>query len=98
MGNEGALLKQTKKYLKSQNVFYIKFNDKFTYGIPDLCIFLKGRSIWVELKREGSNLRETQGRTIQRIRDSGNEAFVIRSLEEIKMILRRSLTGEKNEN
>lgn len=77
-----VLAKKIKKYLKERNIFYIKFNDKFTLGIPDFCIFLKGYpGIWIETKRPNEGFQPNQEYTIEKINESLDVAFAIRSYD-----------------
>lgn len=55
---------------------------------PDRLFGVRGRAVFVEFKRPGAPLRETQGKEIERMRASGLEAYgPIDSFEEFLKIM-----------
>jgi len=39
-----------RKVLKSNGIRFQRFEDSLSEGIPDLCLFINGKTVWVELK------------------------------------------------
>jgi len=56
-------------------------------GIPDLCIVVAGRSLWVELKTEKGVVSPIQDVRMREIREAGGVACVCRSVEELAEIV-----------
>lgn len=51
---------------------------------PDrICLFPTGKAYFVELKRPGGGLRQSQVRAMVRLRDSGFDACVLTTKEEV---------------
>ena len=59
-----------------------------TAGIPDIVCCIAGQFVAFEVKTETGRLTGIQDRTLCRIRDAGGVAYVVRSLEEVKSILK----------
>lgn len=85
--NERALVDKMLKWLKSIGAYTIKTSDKFTSGIPDLIICYDKRTIFVEVKTYKGKVSEIQKYTINKIRESGCEAYVCRDLDQLKLLL-----------
>lgn len=64
-----------------------------TAGIPDIICCIGGRFVALEVKTETGRLSKLQAVTIDRIRECGGRAYVVRSAEEVKEIL-KNLTEE----
>ena len=56
-------------------------------GAPDRIFFKKGRFIWVEFKTTGGVVSELQKAQINKLREAGQEVYVIWDLESFKGIL-----------
>ena len=59
-----------------------------TIGLPDIICCIAGRFVAFEVKTEDGRLTALQDRTLSRIRDAGGVAYVVRSLDEVKAILK----------
>ena len=57
-------------------------------GLPDIMCCIAGRFVAFEVKTETGRLTGLQDKTLCRIRDAGGVAHVVRSLDEVKTILR----------
>ena len=57
-------------------------------GLPDIVCCINGRFVAFEVKTENGTTTVLQDRTLSRIRDAGGAAHVVRSLDEVKNILR----------
>lgn len=55
--------------------------DINVHGIPDLLLCLKGKFIAIELKNEDGKPSALQLYNIERIKESGGEAFILRPSE-----------------
>ena len=58
-----------------------------TAGIPDVICCLDGRFFAFEVKTPEGRLTKLQEHTIQRIKDAGGHAFVVRSVDDVKAVL-----------
>lgn len=56
-------------------------------GIPDLLVCYKGRFIAFEIKSENGKLTELQNYNLELIKEAGGEAYMIKSLSNLKLIL-----------
>ena len=59
-----------------------------TAGLPDILCCITGRFVAFEVKTATGRLTGLQDRTLCRIRGAGGVAYVVRSLDEVKTILR----------
>lgn len=55
--------------------------DINAHGIPDLILCLKGKFIAIELKKEDGKPSELQLYNIEKIKQSGGQAFILRPSE-----------------
>ena len=68
-------------------------------GVPDRIVFLPGRPpVFVELKTETGKLSALQEVQIDRLKTLGQDARVLRGLQEVKEFLEESEVKIKNEN
>mgnify|MGYP001413596092 FL=1 len=58
-----------------------------TAGVPDVICCLDGRFFAFEVKTLEGRLTKLQEHTIQRIKDAGGHAFVVRSVDDVKAVL-----------
>lgn len=56
-------------------------------GAPDRIFFKKGRFIWVEFKTTGGVVSELQKAQINKLRESGQEVYIIFSINDFKEII-----------
>lgn len=75
--------KQVIEFLKRHNIYYIKVwgGGYQRSGIPDLIICLKGKFMAVELKNEDGKLSPLQLYNINKIKQAGGQAFILRPSE-----------------
>ncbi len=92
---EKKLMGQVERWLKKQeNCWYLKQGSRNFVnhvnsqkpGIPDLCVILNGRTVWVELKKPGGYLRPVQKEVIAKMQLAGAEVFVAKTIDEFKEI------------
>ena len=57
-------------------------------GLPDLCVVLYGRSVWIELKTEANVATPLQRARMEEIRRGGAICFVAKSVDEVDHRLR----------
>ena len=80
MEKEKSFENRVKRYLKSKDIYYFKYfgNAYSTPGILDLTLCVNGKFIGVEIKTEKGKVSTLQEYNINRIKDSGGIAIVLR--------------------
>lgn len=61
-----------------------------TAGIPDIIACINGEFYAFEVKTEKGKVTALQQATLRKIRNCGGQAFVVRSVEDIKRILKNA--------
>lgn len=84
---EKDIQKKIIEYLKSENIFHFKTIALNKNGIPDIFCIYEGKPIFFEVKTLTGKTSKIQDYQIDRIRKSGGEAIIVRSLEDVKMFL-----------
>lgn len=87
---ESQLKTKVQAYLKSIDAFYMKISDRFSIGIPDLCVVHNNRTIWIELKTDKGKVSLIQQWHIRMINSHGGEAHVCRSVNDVRAIIERT--------
>lgn len=79
MTKEKTFENKVKSYLKSKNVWFVKFfaNGYTQKGVPDLLCCANGRFLAIEIKREGGRATPLQLYTIDKIKHAGGVALVL---------------------
>lgn len=100
MKSEKAIQTEIIKYLRSEMFLVFKINDRFYSGLPDIyCCRIAGEgrlagenrsgvSYWFEVKNEAGKLSPLQSYEIRQIKEHGIFAGVVRSVEDVKHIIR----------
>lgn len=94
--NEKTIVTNIIKYLKTvPNCFCWKEHGGMygTAGIPDIIVCVKGHFVAFEVKCETGKPTALQEATIRKILAAGGVATVVRSVEEVKLVL-ASLTDK----
>lgn len=68
--------------LAGQPIWFQKWSDRFTAGLPDLIGCVRGRLLAIELKSEGKTATFLQKLTLERIQKAGGRAVVIDAFEQ----------------
>lgn len=87
---EKAIENKIKQYLKTvEDLYFFKEHGGLygTAGVPDIICCYKGRFIALEVKAPDGKPTALQEATINRIREAGGVAEVVRSVEEVKEII-----------
>ena len=87
---ENDIVRAILKYLKTvSGCFAWKEHGGMygTAGIPDIIACIKGRFYAFEVKTPVGKTTALQDATIRKIRECGGQAFVVRSVDEVKEIL-----------
>ena len=87
---ENDIVRAILKYLKTvSGCFAWKEHGGMygTAGIPDIIACIKGRFYAFEVKTPVGKTTALQDATIRKIRKCGGQAFVVRSVDEVKEIL-----------
>lgn len=80
MAEEKTFENKIKKFLETQNCWFVKYWAGAPYtvsGIPDLLACVNSRFVGIEVKAEKGKLSELQKNKICEIRKSGGIAFVV---------------------
>lgn len=79
------------RYIKRKypDAWVWKTSDNFYSGIPDLCVVLPphGKVYWLELKTIKGRVEPIQTYTINRLKNVGCTAAIVRSMDEVAQIL-----------
>ena len=83
MAEEKNFENKVKKFLKSKNIWYVKYfgNAYSTPGIPDLICCINGLFVAIEIKSEKGKVSMLQDYNIEKIKENGGIAFVLRPSE-----------------
>lgn len=87
---ESVIVAAIIKYLKSvPRCFCWKEHGGMygTAGIPDIICCIGGRFVGFEVKNEKGKPTKLQESTIRKITDSGGIAMVVRSVDEVKVVI-----------
>lgn len=68
--------------------FCIKTVSPSRRGIPDLYALRKGRHVWMEVKREGEDLRISQAKVAREMKTQGAEVYKVDSMDRAREILK----------
>lgn len=87
---ESKITAEIMQYLKTlDKCFFWKEHGGMygTAGIPDIICCYKSRFVAFEVKRPGKQLTKLQEKTIKDIQIAGGQAYVVRSVDEVKKIM-----------
>ena len=91
MTPEGKVKAAVKKMLETSGVYFFMpvSNGMGRHGIPDVVACYKGHMLGIECKAKGGKTTALQERELQRIRDAGGTALVIRedNLDELQKVI-----------
>jgi len=59
INSEKTFWKSIKISLKRENIIFQRFEDMLSEGIPDLCVFVNGETVWIELKYKKLPVRKS---------------------------------------
>lgn len=87
---EKDLVERIRTYLKKQGFWVTKLHGGPTQqaGLPDLLAIKDGRAFFFEIKTETGKLSPLQEHTLDQLRSFGAVAEMVRSVEDVQMILR----------
>ena len=88
MKSEKAIQTEIIKYLRSEMFLVFKLSDHFYSGLPDIYCCRDGVSYWLEVKNESGKLSMLQAYEIKQINEHGVYAGVVRSVEDVKKIIK----------
>lgn len=84
---QSAILSYIKEHCKGFVVAY-KVEIASERGVPDLLFCINGKFIGIEVKGTGDHLTAIQAAQAKRIYEAGGKAFVVKSLEDFKNIIK----------
>jgi hypothetical protein len=73
----------------------IKMVPTYENGIPDRLVCLRGRTVFVELKRKGEKPRALQVQYMEELKAAGQEVAVIDSREQVEQLIADILRNPK---
>ncbi len=78
------------KWLKAEGYYPLKMHGSryMLRGLPDIHCCAAGRCMWLEVKRPGEVPTRLQLIIHERLRAAGCNVHVVRSLEEVKRVLK----------
>ena len=88
--NEATLIQSIRKYLATlpDCFFWKEHGGQYgTAGIPDIVVCYKGRFIALEVKVGKNKPTKLQAATIDKIRQAGGTASVVRSVDDVRQII-----------
>lgn len=92
--NELDLQRDCNYYLRMRNIlFYHKEKGRHAKqkehqaGLPDLCIWYKGKAIFIELKGSTGKMKSAQVEWNDRAVRSGFKYYIVRTFDEFKTIM-----------
>lgn len=78
---ENAFQKKVTDFLKTQNVWFLKYWAGAYYtkqGVPDILACINGKFHGIELKTDTGNPTKLQLYNIKKIKEAGGEAYILR--------------------
>ncbi len=84
---QSAILQYCKKHCKGTVVAY-NIEVASERGVPDLLCCVNGRFVGIKVKGYGDIVKPIQVAQAARIIEAGGEAFVVKSLDEFKEVLK----------
>lgn len=92
---EVDLQNRARDFIKNKygpDVWYLKTNDRFRKGIPDIILCFFGMFVAIELKGSNGALTPLQDHNIRLIRRANGFAFEARTIDQIDCALAKILT------
>ena len=95
MAQEKRFENKIKKYLDDNEIWYVKYfaNGYTKKGVPDILACVNGRFFGIEVKAEKGRASPIQLYNIEKIKESGGVALVVRpsEFEKLKEIIKKEL-------
>ena len=88
---ESQLQSKIIERLKSHGWYVVKLIQTNVNGIPDLMAIRKGNVIFLEVKREGEELKPLQEHRIKQLNEAGVYARMVDKLEDIDVLCHKNL-------
>lgn len=98
---ESSLQTKARNYVNSkEGMFWLKINDRYTSGIPDVLIIIRykdknlyperpwnTRYVWIEFKASNGKQKKIQEFYKLKLEDMGCEVHLIRSMDHLKEVI-----------
>lgn len=88
-----------KNYLKSKNIWYVKFfaNGMTKKGVPDILACVNGRFFGIEVKAETGKASPLQIRNIEEINSCGGIGIIVKpsGFDDLKTLIEAELSKDK---
>jgi len=93
---ENVIEKRLREAIEEIGGKAFKFSSPGNIGVPDRIILLAGRVIFVELKKQGQELRPFQKYRKRQLEKLGFQVAVIDSIEKVEEFLEGLINGAKD--
>lgn len=91
---ESAIQTEILNWLKKKKKSVVYKHRPYPAGIPDIVFYHKGKCVFFEVKRDDTcHTSKIQNYRISKLRDAGIPVYVVRSLDEVKIIYKREFNG-----
>src|SRR5689334_9544850 len=93
MHSESQITAAIRRFLKplekTGELFVVKIagGPRQQPGLPDLCLVYRGRAIWLEVKAAGGKVTPLQQAILDRIGFAGGIAYVVRSVDDVRLVI-----------
>lgn len=84
---ESQIQAKVLQYLKDEGIYAVKVITANHSGTPDILACVRGTFVGIEVKAPQGKLSKLQEHTLTKIRQSGGEAWIVRSLEDLAYML-----------
>jgi len=92
MKKESQIQKEIIQYLRTiPNLYFFKVISANYRGVPDIIICYEGRFIGMEVKTQRGRISGLQKYHCEQIKKADGICFVVRSLEDVKKIIKKEI-------
>lgn len=99
MAAEKQFETKIKSYLKSKDIWYVKFfaNGMTKKGVPDILACINGRFFGIEVKAEDGKASPLQIRNIKEINSCGGIGIIVKpsGFDDLKALIEAELSKDK---
>ncbi len=86
MGRERNLTERILEWARPRpDASFFKTTGNVVVGMPDLFGHVRGRAVWVEVKKQGGKVSAIQALRLKTLRDEGAKAFVAYDWQDFQM-------------
>lgn len=89
MNKETVIQREIQRFLNENHILNWRMSDSKVSGLPDIMACYRGFLIGLEVKTEIGRPTEIQERNLERIRTAGGFGEIVRSVDDVKKIIRK---------